>query len=254
MTQTPLLPGAVGLTHLRVYDTAGPDGLHGGSPHVHFACTECYYVERGRGRVQTLSAEGYHEFALTPGRVVWFSPGVIHRLVNEDKLEILVVMQNSGLPEGGDFVLTMPQSILRDPESYFELASLSARGEVFASGIDAAYRRRDVSVQGFAELRSRVGEEGLGALREFYESALKLVQPKLPNWKPVWRDGPLAAATATGEQLEALQKGDVSHLLEGAARAMAPQDERRLGVCGTLGRYLPEGVSITPQAPLAEPR
>ena len=39
---TAALPGAVGVTHLRVYDTPAPDGVPGGSPHVHFACTEAY--------------------------------------------------------------------------------------------------------------------------------------------------------------------------------------------------------------------
>jgi mannose-6-phosphate isomerase-like protein (cupin superfamily) len=107
MSNIPFLPGAVGLTHLRVYDTVAPDGLHGGSPHVHFACTEAYYVMNGMGVVQTLSTAGYQELALEPGAVVWFSPGVIHRLINQDgQLEILVVMQNAGLPEAGDFVLT----------------------------------------------------------------------------------------------------------------------------------------------------
>jgi len=221
---------------------------------MHFACTECYFVEQGRGRVQTLSVEGYHEFELEPGRVVWFSPGVIHRLVNDDKLEILVVMQNGGLPESGDFVLTMPQKVLCDPQRYFELASLSAGGEVFAGGVDAAYRRRDVSVEGFGELRHRVDSEGLGTLRDFYDAALNLVESKLSAWEELWKKGPLAAATATGEQLTALRAGDTTHLLESAARAMAPQSDLKLGMCGRLGTYLPEGVLLTVPAPLVQPR
>ena len=55
----PPLPGAVGVTHLKVYDTEAPDGLFGGSPHVHFACTEAYLVIGGRGAVQTLGADGF---------------------------------------------------------------------------------------------------------------------------------------------------------------------------------------------------
>ena len=52
------LPGGIGLTHLRVYDTPAPDGLIGGSPHLHFACSEAYLVINGQGSVQTLSSDG----------------------------------------------------------------------------------------------------------------------------------------------------------------------------------------------------
>jgi len=240
-----LLPGAVGLTHLRVYETMATDGLHGGSPHLHFACTECYYVVRGQGIVQTLSLQGYQELALEPGGVVWFSPGVIHRLVNHNELEIFVVMQNAGLPEAGDFVLTMPSNILADPQKYFDAASLSPHGEVFASSEAAAYQRRDLAVQGFAELRSRIEERGEAALFEFYEVAARLVAPKAGQWRDVWQNGPLAAAQATGAQLTALEHGDVSHLLQGSMHAMpAPGSDRKLGMCGTLGTYLPEGVTV----------
>ncbi|HEX8237535.1 MAG TPA: cupin domain-containing protein [Abditibacteriaceae bacterium] len=241
-----LLPGAVGLTHLRVYNTPAPDGLHGGSPHVHFACTECYYVEKGHGRVQTLSASGYQEWELGPGGVVWFAPGVIHRLINVDgQLEILVLMQNGGLPEAGDFVLTMPPQILQNAEEYLEVASLSAHGEVFTNSTEAAERRRDLAVEGFALLRRAYETSGPAALESFYRAALCLVQPKLGAWQDVWRNGPQAAAQTTGQYLEALRAGDVSHLLEGSAHSMAaPGEERKLGMCGTLGTYLPEGVTV----------
>src|SRR5262245_36516433 len=99
-----LLPGAVGVTDLRVYDWPAPDGIVGGGPHVHLCCTEAYCVVEGRGLVQTLSADGVlREIALERQKIVWFTPGVIHRLVNLDgKLRILVIMQNAGLPEAGD--------------------------------------------------------------------------------------------------------------------------------------------------------
>jgi hypothetical protein len=38
--QLEAFPGAIGVTHLRVYDSLAPDGLAGGSPHMHFACSE----------------------------------------------------------------------------------------------------------------------------------------------------------------------------------------------------------------------
>src|ERR671933_2756540 len=145
-SMTAALPGAIGITHLKVYDTPAPDGLVGGSPHVHFACTEAYAVTGGRGAVQTLSAAGFDETALTPGELFWFTPGVIHRLINYDgQLEILVLMQNAGLPEAGDFALTFPVETLRDEQAYWREASLVSRGMVYATGVEAARHRRDLA-------------------------------------------------------------------------------------------------------------
>lgn len=245
MTSTvsiPPFPAAVGVTHLLVYDTLAPDGLVGGSPHVHFLCSEMYMVIGGHGAVQTLSAAGFCETPLEPGQVVWFTPGVIHRLINHGKLEIQIVMQNAGLPEAGDFVLTFPESILTDDQAYFDAASLSPRGAVYTSTERAAHHRRDLAVQGFVELRQRYEAEGLAALERFYAQAVRLVQPKLDAWRAVWEHGPLAAAQATGRHLAALAEGDVSFLCQGNVYTLpAPAPPRRLGMCGTLGVYLPEG-------------
>jgi mannose-6-phosphate isomerase-like protein (cupin superfamily) len=241
----PPLPAAVGVTHLRVYDTTAPDGLVGGSPHVHFVCTEAYIVVGGRGAVQTLSAQGFRELPLVPGTLMWFTPGTIHRLINGGELEIQIVMQNAGLPEAGDFVLTFPHEVLAEHEAYFSAASLSPRGEVYTDSTAAARYRRDLAVEGFSELRRRYEAEGAAALREFYALATALVRPKLDAWRAVWQHGPLAAAQRTGTQLEALAAGDTQHLLEsGVYELPLPGEPRRLGVCGTLGVYLPEGARL----------
>src|SRR5262245_5034896 len=240
----PALPGAVGVTHLKVYDTQAPDGLVGGSPHLHFACTEAYMVLAGHGAVQTLSAAGFKELPLEPGRLVWFTPGLIHRLINLDgQLEILVVMQNAGLPEAGDFVLTFPSEVLADEQAYLNAASLAPSGHVYTSSVEAARRRRDLAVEGFMVLRERFEERGVAALEEFYRAAVQLIRPKLEAWHAVWEGGPLAAARRTGDQLDGLQHGRLDHLLEGAIYGLAsPGEQRRLGVCGTLGVYQPEGL------------
>lgn len=238
----PPFPAAVGVTHLLVYDTLAPDGLVGGSPHVHFLCSEMYMVIGGHGAVQTLSATGFCETPLESGQIVWFTPGTIHRLINHGKLEIQIVMQNAGLPEAGDFVLTFPESILTDDQSYFDAASLSPRGAVYTSTERAAYWRRDLAVQGFVGLRQRYETEGSAALERFYSQAIRLIQPKLDAWRAVWERGPLAAAHAMGRHLAALAEGDVSFLRQGDVYALpAPEPPRRLGMCGTLGVYLPEG-------------
>jgi mannose-6-phosphate isomerase-like protein (cupin superfamily) len=242
----PPLPGAVGVTHLKVYDTQAPDGLVGGSPHLHFVCTEAYMVLAGRGAVQTLGAGGFKELPLDAGRLVWFTPGLIHRLINLDgRLEILVVMQNAGLPEAGDFVLTFPPEVLADEHAYLDAASLASSGHVYTSSEEAARRRRDLAVEGFAVLRERFEERGVAALEEFYRAAVWLVQPKLDAWRAVWEPGPLAVARRTGDQLAALQHGQIDHLLEGAIYGLSsPGEQRRLGVCGTLGVYQPEGLLV----------
>jgi len=245
-SHVPPLPAAIGATHLLVYDTTTPDGLVGGSPHVHFVCTELYLVVAGHGRVQTLTHAGFAETALAPGMAVWFTPGTIHRLINDDgRLEIQIVMQNAGLPEAGDFVLTVPRAVLRDPAAYADAASLSPRGEVFTSSHAAALRRRDLAVTGFAELRAACERDGPAALEAFFAAALPLIQPKLDQWRAVWRAGPLAATQATGEQLDALRQGTLDHLRAGAVMVLpTPGPARRLGVCGTLGPYLPEGARL----------
>lgn len=226
------LPGAVGVSKLSVYDTATPDGLHGGTPHLHLCCTEAYVVTGGRGMVQTLSGQdGFQEHDLRPGAVLWFTPGTIHRLVNHGGLEITVLMANSGLPEAGDAVLTFPLDVVRDPDRYAEAAALPDGG---APGTDvtAAYRRRDLAVQGFHELRER------DALAEFYEAAMLLKQPLLESWRARWAQGALAAAERTGRQLDALAGNDPSHLRESRVSGRpGPDEEGRLGMCGLLNTY-----------------
>ena len=241
----PKLPGATGLTHLKVYDTPAPDGLVGGSAHVHFACTEAYMVVTGHGAVQTLSAQGFQETILEPGKLLWFSPGVIHRLINLDgHLEILVVMQNAGLPEAGDFVLVFPPEILADEAAYFNAASLAVGTQVYTDSEAAAFRRRDLAVEGFLALRRQVERGGAGTLEQFYAQAARLIAPQLETWRRIWQQGPLAAAEETGRHLEQLRQGSIEHLLAGqVAELPAPAESPRLGMCGRLTVYLPEGVN-----------
>jgi hypothetical protein len=171
---------------------------------------------------------------------------LIHRLINLDgRLEIQVLMQNAGLPEAGDFVLTFPPEVLADEQAYFDAASLAPSGHVYTSSEEAARRRRDLAVQGFAALRERFDAQGAAALEAFHRVALRLVKPKLDAWRSVWEHGPLAVAHQTGAQLEALRDGRVDHLLDGAIYGLpAPVEPRRLGVCGTLGVYQPEGLLL----------
>jgi mannose-6-phosphate isomerase-like protein (cupin superfamily) len=242
------LPGGISVSHLRVYDSPGPDRLSGGSPHMHFACTEAYFVLGGKGIVQTLSGQGYREIPLRSGSVVWFTPGVIHRLINDDgRLEIYVVMENEGLPEHGDSVLTFPDEHLRNEEEYLKVASLTPKGSVYADNRDAARRRRDLAVDGFLALKKRVDTEGIIALRPFYERAVHLLKPKASVWRKVWQTGPAATIHRTEQYLNALSSGSSEYLSDSTVFEIPfnPETEiRKFGFCGTLRPYLPEGIVI----------
>ncbi|MDQ3627512.1 MAG: cupin domain-containing protein [Actinomycetota bacterium] len=240
-----LFPAGTSVSLLAVYDWSGPDGLRGGSAHVHLACTEGYVVVGGRGRLQTLSPDGYAETPLTPLTVAWFSPGVIHRLVNDADLQIVVVMQNSGLPEAGDCVLTFPSDYLDDPEVYSRVASLADPERVYAGGGEAAEDRKNLAVEGFLALRERFETEGRSALEEFYAAVTALTRTKVVGWRDTWEAGPLAAARRTGEHLEALAKGEHRHLHQGRLTVLEPPSTRRYGMCGNLATY--EAARIPPK-------
>ena len=240
MGDRPPFPGAIAASHLRVYDTEAPDGLAGGTPHLHTACTEAYWVVAGAGRVQTLAASGHREVPLEPGAFVWFTPGTIHRLVNEGDLEILVLMQNAGLPEAGDMVITFPPDVLSSAEAYAAAAVLP-EGERTTGGTGAAaHARRDLAVPAFLELRDATAAGDLAPLRAFHEAAARLVQPHIADWTNRWRDGPLREVERTGDLLRALSEGDADHLADAAVHRLPPPPaERRMGCCGTLGTFLP---------------
>jgi mannose-6-phosphate isomerase-like protein (cupin superfamily) len=240
LADRPPFPGAIAVSHLRVYDTDAPDGLAGGTPHLHTLCTEAYAVVAGRGRVQTLTTSGFAETLLEPGAFVWFTPGTIHRLVNEGDLEILVLMQNSGLPEAGDMVITLAAEVVADAAAYAAAATLPDDQRTTAGSGVAARARRDAAVTAFLDLRASTEHDDGRALRRFHEAAAALVRPQLDRFEQVWRDGPAASVAATGAQLAALAHGDVAHLAEASVhRIDPPPAERRMGCCGTLGTYLP---------------
>jgi hypothetical protein len=229
-----------------LYDTPAADGLVGGSPHLHFACAEAYLVIKGRGSVQTLSSEGFREIPLLTGSLVWFTPGLIHRLINVDgQLEIFAVMENAGLPEHGDSLLTFPLQYLHDEDSYLQITSLSRSGSVSGNNREAARKRRDLAVEGFLLLRGEV-ERG-GSLESFYDLAVRLVRSKESTWRHIWEAGPASTIRRTKSFLDKLNAGASDYLNQGTVFEIPVDlvhEERKLGMCGTLRPYLPEGMSI----------
>jgi hypothetical protein len=230
---TDQLPGGIGISLLHVYDVPAPDGVIGGSPHVHLACAEGYYVIGGAGAVQTLNHKGYTETPLQQGAVVWFDPGTIHRLVNGGDLRILTLMSNSCRPEAGDAVLTYPPEHLRDRPSYDAVTTLLGPDLTAA-----AMRRRDLALQGFQALRRSYDEQGPAALEPFYTAAAELVRPRITDWRQRWQAGAKAQADATGNHLDALEQGITDHLTDAEVNAFAtPTELGRHGMCGRLDVY-----------------
>ncbi|MDQ0961188.1 mannose-6-phosphate isomerase-like protein (cupin superfamily) [Streptomyces sp. B4I13] len=227
------LPGGVAISHVSVYDWPAADGVCGGTPHMHLACSEAYVVTGGRGAVQTLTTSGYEVTPLRAGTVAWFTPGTIHRLVNEGDLRITVLMQNSGLPEAGDAVLTLPPEYLIDPEAY-------ARATVIPPDAPeeeqerVARARRDLALEGYRALCEAEGPETLAA---FHRAAAALVRPRIEEWRERWHRGAEAAAAVTGVQLDSLERGEYPHLADAVVRSQQPATCGKFGMCGRLDVY-----------------
>ena len=239
----PLFPGGTAVSALQVYDWESEDGLSGGTPHVHTVSTEGYVVTAGSGSVHTLSAAGAERVPLEPGAVVWFSPGTIHRLVNDGGLELVVVMQNAGLPEAGDAVFTFPVHILADPAAYEQAAALSQdwpedqreRG---------ARARRDLALEGYRDLLAAVDRHGPAALDRFRRLAAELVRPRVERWRTMWAGTVEAETERTRRQLDALAAGDGAHLAGGTVIRGEPRPGARLfGMCGRLQTWQPPAES-----------
>jgi mannose-6-phosphate isomerase-like protein (cupin superfamily) len=238
--EAPIFPGGTAVSGLQVYPWPAADDLCGGSPHVHLACTEAYVVVEGEGMLHTLTAAGLTMTPLRPGTVAWFGPGTIHRAVNGDgRLRAIVVMQNAGLPEAGDAVLTFPPEILADPEAYQRAAALAAGGVSHAVDEESARARRDLAVEGFGRLVERTSAGDASALADFYRRAVALRRDRIEAWRKIWREGPARAAERTAEHFAALERGDVAHLTAAAMQVrQAPEpDDRAFGMCGRLDTY-----------------
>ena len=230
-------PGGTSVTLLEVYDDAAPDGVIGGSPHMHLASAECYLVIGGTGALQTIDAAGFQQTPLAEGSVVWFTPGTIHRAINHGGLRVIVLMQNAGLPEAGDAVLTFPAQIVADSEAYRAAAVLTARATEAERARDAA-RRRDLAVEGFAAIRDALLSGDRTPLEAFRRAAAALVADRAAAWDGIVRSGPLAQAELTIDAIASIATGTAPHLQRAEVfEARLPAPERGFGMCGRLSPY-----------------
>lgn len=236
----PRFPGGTSLSHLCVYDWETSDGLHGGSPHLHTLSTEAYVVTSGRGEVHTISSAGAAQDELAAGSLLWFTPGTVHRLVNHDQLQMQVIMSNAGLPEAGDAVLTFPEEIVADPQRYREAVALPSDGDE-QERAKAARVRRDLAIEGYEQLLSRMQTQGSEALHRFQGLAAQLIRPRVGQWRQIWERNVEAETERTRAQLHALAAGDHGHLHEAAVIRGEPRPEpRSWGMCGRLQTWTGE--------------
>lgn len=230
-------PGGTSVTLLDVYDSTAPDGLDGGSPHMHLVSTEAYVVVAGTGTLYTVDSHGYRETALAVGSVVWFTPGTIHRAVNGGGLQVVVVMSNAGLPEAGDAVLTFPPEILADAEAYRAAAVLPPRDSQAEREADA-FARRDLAVEGFAAIRDAAKAGDLGPLHDFTAAAAALVRDHAAEWTSIVQNGPVENAQQSLAMVAEVLSGSAAHLDRSAVlQAPGSEGERRFGMCGRLTTY-----------------
>lgn len=224
------LISGIGLTELTVYDQRlAPDGLMSGSPHVHAVTDEGYYVVSGRGSVELHDLEnGFRTVDLGPGRYLQFPPGTLHRLVNADRLVILVVMGNAGLAERGDARIYFGQAVDGDPAEFERLTGLAK-----AHGLEGALDRRDAAVRaymGLIELWTKDRPAYYAELARFIGVHMKAAARQVSTFGRAVESGPMAWGQRFRKRLENLPRaseeaGPVIHV---------PAGEPTLGMCGLL--------------------
>jgi mannose-6-phosphate isomerase-like protein (cupin superfamily) len=237
--QTAPFPGGVALTRLGVYDWEAADGVCGGSPHMHTASSEAYLVLAGTGRVETVTSSGYESHNLSTNDLLWFSPGTIHRLVNTGGLDILVVMQNAGLPEAGDAVLTFDADVLADPVLYAQTAALDGGpGPASGSRAHAARTRRDAAMAGYQRIKEAAQAGDFDVVERFQRSAVRLVQSRVPAWRELWEQRIAPEAGRTEQWLADLAEGRSGHFRDSAVSRTGPvSPDRIFGMCGMLQKW-----------------
>jgi mannose-6-phosphate isomerase-like protein (cupin superfamily) len=238
------MPGASLMSRLKVYDTAAIDGQIGGTPHVHLLCTEMYLVLGGSGAVEIIDKNGFSRVDLGQHDALLFSEGTIHRLINPNgDLEILVIMQNSGLPERGDNVVCFSEETLASDTAYAQAMRVST--------LEDAYQRRNRGVEGFLELKAafaRSQAEGQAALERFYGFAAERTKSRHEEWHKIVQSGAMSAAQDSQNHLDALAKQNIDYLSQSNFHLIKAKEAQSLGFCGHLDRYfdpaslMPEGI------------
>ena len=233
-------PAGASVSNLEVYTSVAPDGLAGGTPHLHTVASEAYLVVAGSGELHTIDADGAAVTPLAPGDTVWFTPGVVHRAVNLGGLQLRVVMSHAGLPEAGDAVMTFPDDILADPQAYAAAAALPGAEASPRERLAAAARRRDLAVEGYTDIAPD-GRANPAAVALLHRRAAALVSHRIGRWKDTWEES-LASQTSQAEAAFAALAAGATETLA-AGRVTRPATAPAFGMCGLLTTLSLEGAS-----------
>ncbi len=211
---TPQMIGGVGMTHLTVYEQRpAPDGVMSGCPHIHGLTDEAYYVISGKGRAELHdAAHGFRTVELTPGQYLQFPPLVMHRIISEDKLVILAIMGNAGLPENGDARIYFGKETDTNPEKYTALVSLAKE-----QGLEGALARRDAAVEGYLQLMELWKTDKDAYYKEldrFTKAHLSRLAEEKNKFGSAVESGPLYWGTLSKNRLESLPAGKVERDIE----------------------------------------
>jgi hypothetical protein len=165
---------------------------------------------------------------------VFFRPGIFHRVLNPNKnLTILSVMQNGGLPERGDFVMSFPQEILTSAAAYAKA--------VRVTDVASALVRRDLSIKGYLRIKEAFAaskEQGQQALREFYKAARDLMAPKVDGFEWVLKVGAQNEVKDSLDACDFIRSGRVAYLERSRHAALYPLAEPGTpGMGGDLHPY-----------------
>jgi hypothetical protein len=93
------------------------------------------------------------------------------------------------------------------------------------------------AVEGYLLLREALAAGDAEPLHAFHRAAARLVAPNLASWRSRWQEGARAAAERTGQQLEALTRGDLSHLAAARAQSATPSHLGGYGMGGRRDEY-----------------
>ena len=237
----PPFPGAIAASHLRVYDTAAPDGLAGGTPHLHTACTEAYWVVAGTGAVQTLTDQRLRGGAARARRL-----RVVHARARSTASSTAATSRSSSscrtpaCPRPATWSSpSRPRSWRRPSPTQRPPRSPRTSARSFGSG-DAARARRDLAVPDVQRAPRGDRSRRPGA-------APRVPRGGRPARAAAHRrlDQALARRPAQGGRAHrrpppALAEADADHLADASVHRLPPPPaERRMGCCGTLGTFLP---------------
>lgn len=228
-----LLPGGIGLSRIKVYEQPGPDGVIGGGAHFHSVSAESYYVVSGEGKLELLSYQGFEVLNLEPNMVIYFQPGVIHRVCNPNKnLVILSIMQNGGVAERTDFFLTFPMDVIADARSYQQAMR--------SKNLTEALARRDLSIRGYCVLREAMENEpaqGRELLEQLYRRAQELMKEKFGGLEWFINNCVLPETKASHDAIEFLRDGNTAYLQKALWDQAIPETLEEFD--GITGRIMP---------------